>query len=312
MQRKYVFITIAILVLICAAIAWKTRQSNMLTDRGNDEAGTAPAGAPAKRPSSVPTPGMSRIEDAGLHWEERIAAVKELPEELGSGTVKALFDILNDSSGQSTRDWYVVCNEIMDLLRRRHLPPGSYSDAMVSLIASEKSDPIIRDYAVQHLAQWVSGIDADWKENEPEMIAMALDAMVLEAVDVENAEITLPGTTFNALADAVLNGNGEVRTKEREIGNAALEVAANPSFASFNRTSALQAASRLEAEGVAELCRTFLQDNTVSPDLRLSSVAALGLVGSNMDFSLLEKMRDDSQFKFAALAAIERLRSKSN
>ena len=255
------------------------------------------------------------IINPGRHWEERVHAVAELPEYLDASTRTSLFEYLtNKPEGESQNDWYLVANEIMQTLRQRELPAGFYTGQLVALIDSGTADAVIRDYAVQHLSQWISGIVPGARETDPAQISMAFTAMCGQAVAVENGHLTLVGTTLNALTDLLVHCEGPILAKREDFQKMALKIAstADGSVSAFNRASALQAAGRLDAPELPELCRQLVHCPDLAPDLRLGSVAALGLVGNATDVALLQSFTPDSQFHYAASAAIQRIQDRAS
>jgi hypothetical protein len=303
-----------LLVVTTATATW-------LITRHFPERAAVPAPGPAVDAAAMaPAPAKPRfvgqieqIEDPGLHWEQRIQAVRSLPGKLGDASVDRLFEFLKQPPASGQDNWYLVCNEIMEVMRKRNLAPGLYTRKHLELIQSPVSDPMIRDYAAQHLAQWISGIDPQAREADPDIAKEAFTGMCEEAIKPANAQLTLTGTTLNALTDAVLNGGEAIRGRKDEVARLALDVLENrhAEASAVNRATALQAAARLNAPGLNEICRQLAADATVPVDVRLSSIAALGQVGGSEDLTFLRAYTQDPAFKFAAAAAVTRLEQAS-
>jgi hypothetical protein len=259
------------------------------------------------------SPWLESIISSKVHWEERVRAVSQLPQNLDALTQQSLFDYLtNKPAEERLNEWYLVANEIMQTLRQRELAAGVYTGQMITLIESGTADPVIRDYAVQHLSQWISGIVPAAKETDPLQVTAAFTAMCHQAAAAENGQLTLVGTTFNALTDLFLHSTGPISAQRADFQKLALKLAATQDVrvSAFNRASALQAAARLDAPELPALCRELVHHTSLAPDLRLSSVAALGLCGSTADLALLRSFPADSQFHFAATAAIQRIQDR--
>lgn len=257
-------------------------------------------------------PQLSSLEDSNLHWEDRVKAVRDLPNPLDSPTVEMLFAFLQNPPAGKKSDWYLVCNEIMEVLRKYNHLPGIYTARNLSLIQSTGADPVIRDYSAQHLAQWISGIDPSACEQDPGKASAAFAAMCEEASNPANGHLTLAGTTLNGLADAVINGNSLMQQERGNVGLLALKILDSPQehFSNLNRATAIQVAARLQVPELPERCRALVSNSLVSADLRLSAIAALGLVGEAKDRELLESFASNETFKFAAAAAVERVHQK--
>ena len=273
------------------------------------------AGASAQaQKETVPrlSPGIARITDPGVHWEERVQAVRDLPSRLGEESVSQLFAFLEQPPASGEEKWYLVCNEIMEVLRKRNMVPGIYTKSLTKLVTSPSADPMIRDYAVQHLAQWASGIDPAACEPDQALAVSAFASMHAEAGNSKNGALTMVGTACNALADAVINGSPAIQAKRDEVSRLALAVIRDSAFSTVNRSSAIQAAARLGADGLPAICRELAADTHASVDLRLSSIAALGVVGGPEDLSFIRTFQNQDAYKFAAATALERLEGASN
>jgi hypothetical protein len=274
---------------------------------------SAPRTQDSKQRVRPASPLLASITSHAIHWEERLHAVNQLPVVLDTATRQGLLDYLTiKSTEEPAKDWYVVANEIMQTLRQRELPVGFYSRELTALIKSSTVDPVIRDYAVQHLSQWISGVVPAAREVDSARVAVAFDAMCGQAAAAENGQLTLVGTTLNALTDALLHGEGAILSKRPHLQKIALKIAttADGSVSTFNRASALQAAAQLDTPELPAICRQFVHQADMVPDLRLGSVAALGLVGSAEDLPLLESFALDSPLHYAAAAAIKRIQDR--
>lgn len=291
-----------------------------LRHKGETLVSTAGAPTQTSRPAnptsaSAPKylPEINTLTDPGIHWEERIKAVRSLPGKLGDASADKLYAYLEQPPATGEENWYLVCNEIMEVLRKRNLTPGVYTQKHLALIQSEKANPVIRDYAAQHLAQWISGIDPNAKETDAALAQQAFDSMLDEAGKPENGQLTLAGTTLNALCDAVTTGSEAMKAKREAVGAAALKVVENKdgTASPVNRSSALQVAARLQTPGLPQACRHLATNKQEAVDVRLSAIAALGQIGDAQDVVFLQSMASEEAFKFAAAAAVERLNARS-
>jgi len=300
---------VTFVLLLTFGVVWVVSHGE---DQSSSEAGPSKA-TEIKRPRLAPNvrflPQIEAICDPSLHWEERVRAVRELPDKLDKPTTDRLFAFLQEPPATGEEKWYLVCNEIMEVLRKRNLVPDVYTKNLLTLIQSSTADPTIRDYAAQHLAQWVSGIDPSACEKDPRQAAAAFEAMCREASNPANGQLTLAGTTLNALADAVTHGGPTVQQERAAVGRLALRMVDSPAgvFSNVNRSTALQVAARLQMPEVPQRSRMLALDTNTPADVRLSAIAALGLVGDAEDRALLYSFVSDEAFKFAAAAAVERV-----
>ena len=311
MKPRTLIASLALFVLAGAVLLFQ-QQTNLKSASAKVPAEKIPPLTTSKpRLKPRPSPEISLITDTGLHWEERIAAVRALPTQLGEASVDFLFAYLSAPHDENEEDRYLVCNEIMEILRKRSLSPRLYNRQLCHLIATPSVDPVIRDYAAQHLAQWISGISPEATEPDPTQIPHAVETMLDAATRPENAQLTLSGTIFQAMADAIRNGSEEMKSHRPAVIEKAMQVLADPTFSTTNRSSAMQAAAQLNAPELREKSLDLVQNPQSPGDLRLSAIAALGKVGNPSDKALLNILSEDPAYHYAAAAALQNLSNRS-
>lgn len=306
MKPRILIASLALLVL-AGAVLLIQQQTHL-----NHPSTNTPAekNSPLTTPKPRHTPEISLITDTGLHWEERIAAVRALPTQLGAASVDFLFAYLSAPHNENEENRYLICNEIMEVFRERSLSPSLYNRQLCLLIATPSVDPVIRDYAAQHLAQWISGISPEATEPDPAQIPTAVETMLAAASLPENSQLTLTGTIFQAMADAILTGSAEMKIHSPAVIEKALQVLSDPTFSTFNRSSAIQAAALLNAPELREKSLDLAQNPQTPADLRLSAIAALGQIGQTSDQSLLKTLSQDPAYQYAATAALQNLSNR--
>lgn len=310
MKLNRVILTVAATaVVIAGLLAWQYPQGKPV-ERIDMR---SPAGSNSRAGNYKKSSLLAAITNSEVHWEERLREVVRLPQYLDPGLSQGLFDFISAKPKEEIQEtWYLVANEIMETLRQRELPAGLYTRKLSALIKSNAVDPVIRDYAIQHLSQWISGAAPDARETDPSLAETAFDLMCEQATATENGKLTLVGTAMNALTDAQLHGQGFILERRQHLQAVALKIASTTdgSVATFNRASALQAAALLDAPKLPEFCRDMAGQDNIAVDLRLSSVAALGLVGDSVDLPMLRNFATDSPFHYAAAAAIRRIEDR--
>lgn len=273
---------------------------------------------------------LALILDDEVEWFERVEAVRELPEYGVDETVLAsLYAYLRREADQREEHWYVVANEVMELLRKQNLDPESYSDEMLRLIGKSSVPPVTRDYAIQHVTQWIAHPDADLPvEQEVGFRDRVFRELLVELEAGRNRELDLMGTGLTALAEALSHGEFEQPVElEQELADLVLKVASGEhATTSVNRLSAIQVAAEMGLPETAEICRGILaisvkDAKSPSPagginwsaptDVQLSAVAALGLSGTGADISLLETVSTYNEaLIYAARAAARRIENR--
>lgn len=304
-MRKGIVIGCILFALAIAAVAWLSLGSREKST--SSPIGVRDANHAQSTPSRKLLPQIADITDTGLHWEMRIQAVRDLPENLGASSTEKLFAFLKTPPASGEKDWYLVANEVMEVLRKKNLVAGIYTDRVLELILTRTADPMIRDYAAQHLAHWISGMDPLACEGDEKKATDAFNKLCSVASAPENQSQTLCGTTLNALADVVLNGKVTFQKEKQPVASLALAVIQSENASSVNRSTAIQVAAKLNAPELPQLCRELASSENVPGDVKLSSVAALGLVGDSSDIPFLKQFTSDGALQFAASAAVARL-----
>ncbi|MBK1883782.1 hypothetical protein JIN85_15295 [Luteolibacter pohnpeiensis] len=310
MKRKYLIASLSILAIgtICI-VGWRLSDGQKYpvaktANKNGAEKHNSESVVPTK-PSAIET-----ITNASLDWEQRVQAVRDLPIQLEASQIEQLFAYLEQPTPKDKESFYLVCNEIMEVLRKRRLAPDEYSINLMKLIESPSANPLIRDYAVQHLAQWISGMDTFAMESNRELASQTFDAMLVEVNDPANYGLTMTGTTLSSLADAVNKGNPDLADKREALGDVCMAIIQKDDYSAVNRSTAIQVAARLDTPGLGAICKTIAANDSAPVDLRLSSIAGIGLVGGSEDIEFLKTYADQNVFKYAVAGALKRLASK--
>jgi hypothetical protein len=266
----------------------------------------ASARAAAKSPSPAPIL-IRRLSDPALHRAERIAAIRELPSDLSSEENQALMDLLRQPApervGIST--WYMVLNEIMEVLRQPRFDWPGYGEAMADLMTDRHVDPVVRDYSAQHLALYL-GDEAETRRADSFSPGMDAFLSVLRGEREAHEEVT--GTILMALCDLKSKRPAEdFAAYDEPISLVVTDFVTGTRQASrSNRISAIQAAGRMGYREALPTIRAFARDGAPEPSLRLSSIAALGYFSDPEDRPFLQQLaRSDDRLRFAATAALK-------
>lgn len=271
---------------------------------------------------------LATLQDDAVGWFERVEAVRELPEwGIDEATLAALYGYLRREAEQRPEDWYVVANEIMEVLRKQNIDPDSYSEEMLRLIGNVSVPAVTRDYAIQHVAQWIAHPDQDLAIELDDAKKDAVFRSVLTELAAEkNRDLDLVGTGLTALATAMEHGEfRQPETLAQELSELVLAIARGEhASSSVNRLTALQVAAEMHLPETAGLCRDILEASLeseaqasdisfqpTSADVRLSAVAALGLTGEAADLTLLNSVAEhDDALSYAAKAAVKRIEGR--
>jgi hypothetical protein len=204
----------------------------------------------------------------------------------------------------------VVLNEIMEQMRKHGAGAEHYAARLCRLIEDTSQPPTVRDYSIQHLAQWISPSDPNSPgERSAESRSKALLTISQAIRSPLSAQSTVSGTGLMALADASsrLDPAETVRIWETldrfmEETISGANGATLPVRVSAIHTSAVRGERRF-----LPIVRMLAADEATQPSLRLSSIAALGFFADPEDRTLLWSLSNsNTRFQYAARAALDR------
>ena len=274
---------------------------------GNPGAGVAPV-RPSGQHSAVPAI-VRRLADPSLHLDERIEAVRGLPTDLSDSETAALVAIFHQGTpgDTSASKWYVLVNELMEVMRQPRYEWDGFGEAMEDLMGDRHLDPVVRDYAAQHLAHWLG----DTRNPTPsgEQWARSMNSYLAVLGGEREAFEPVVGTSLMALSELHENrGPESLEPIREELGVLITGYVTGKRPASVaNRISAIQAAGRTSMTGALPEIRELARNPDANPSLRLSSVAALGYFRDPSDKPFLEDLAaSDDRLRFAAREALKK------
>ncbi|MEM1084134.1 MAG: hypothetical protein AAGI48_08415 [Verrucomicrobiota bacterium] len=308
-------LTYALIVLLTAATAylgWRFHRIGAPGSAGISELTTPDRAAPprtrkANDKRKPPVPHLVRqLTQPGKHLSEQIEAVRALPDDLDHAEFTALVDILHQTSPPKTDPgrWYTLQNEIMEVLRQPRFTREGYPGAMAGLVADRHADPVMRDYAAQHLALYLG----DRADSLPEeTLNNALDALLGVLSGSREAHQQVAGTTLMALCDLDTRRPGLLNTRRPVLEASIANFLAPESQASLaNRIAAIQAAGRMTFTALRPEIRSLAEAETTNASLKLSSIAALGYFADPADKTFLTNLAEgSSKLRFAASTALK-------
>ena len=181
-----------------------------------------PADRPASQPDEskplpVKVPGETPFSDRFAHFgdprsnpDDLIAELRHLDARtLSEGDVNSLYAYLTDRSGAPrNEEWWYTLNEIMEQIRLQAIYPERIVPTFLSILLDPNEAEVPRDYALQHLAQWITpdpeGLDVP-HEQDLRLIRDALDGIIRVIPEPELGHTTIPGTgliMLNLMQDA--------------------------------------------------------------------------------------------------------------
>lgn len=316
MPRLWIILLVS--ALLTAAVVFLVPVDDGAAETGN-EGGQRQIGTTSAEPKNGPGPGgppvdLSKLSDASISWEDRVNLCSELldPGRLSPPDIDRLFTMLWREPEARPEHWFVVANEIMEVMRERGLGAGRYTTELSKIIRNTDLHYVIRDYAVQHLAMWLYPSTPGAPREADQSARMAALGVLSDAVASESASGTsIGGTALLALADVTPRApESEIsRTWDELAPKLSSRLSGKPeSMSTSYLVSTVQAVSRVGIRSLHSDVRRLARDSGTSPIVRLSAIAGLGNFGSAADESVLREIAEtESSLSNAAIAAIQRI-----
>lgn len=182
-------------------------------------------------------------------------------------------------------DWQERVNEILNFLRSQPSGVPGLSDLLVKMTSNDP-DPVIRMYALQHIALWVP--DEPDAKNKEQMISF------LERLAGDSSD-SLAGSAVIFLNDLDCSGDLPSRFDTAElIDRAAMRLVADKSARPDVRICALHAGAARGIEGIVPESRNIALDSTLMVPLRKAAIYSLGEVGATEDIEFLESLSNQN------------------
>jgi len=181
----------------------------------------------------------------------------------------------------SSGEWEERVNEILNLLRAQSGGVPGLSDLMLHM-ADCDSNPVLRMYALQHIALWIP--DETAPEKRDAMLAY-LHTLLKRPSD------PLAGSALLFLTD--LEHSGHIpRSAERDaqFQAAALRLVSDPSTRPDVRISVLHACVDRKQSDILPTARVIAADETQMIPLRKAAIHSIGRMGTEADIALLESL----------------------
>lgn len=248
--------------------------------------------------------------DSALPSAERLALARRLDGSFDLSSLKPwIHDRQLEGQGAVPAEDRLVYNEILDQSRQRGLFPGTLGRFLMADLADPALDPVLRDYALQQLALWLSaGGSGQPAETDPARRQEGLSALLGILKDETLRQTTLPGTALLSLADVALKSPADLQPFLKEIDTVTGGLLADWNQPASLRISAVQSAAVMGRRTQLPALRGMLASLTPDQPEFLSVVSALGRLGDFSDRALLQALPSGSPLAARAVAsALQRL-----
>jgi hypothetical protein len=249
---------------------------------------------------------MSPNTFAGLPENARDEMYAERIHGLGRGVAleeqKRLLQWINGPmpAHLSNGSWHWLVNDVMDALCHQKDPLAELSDAFVAMCRDSKNHPVLRDYAIQHLVDWLEPVNlGEPFEKDPQKRQLIVSAIMEAARESSQA---FSGTALQALHMVLLRQERPsfdaeglpLPLKPERLQPLVVEAAALTALNLPSRITALQICAERGFKDSLPNARKVAADSAQPISLRLSSIALIGMIGTAEDASLLERLRDEA------------------
>lgn len=209
---------------------------------------------PLERPSDIKT----ALFNPSVSFALRLQFVRSLGDDLPPAMIKSLLDYLHLPAGQDglgpiSRN--ALKNDVIVALRKQRVAPAGLTQELISIYRDKNEDPVMRDYAIQHLSEW--------RTNHPVDIGQ-IDPIIWEAAG--ESDQTSGATALLALAriadDQKAAGHAQYAAGARfeKIQALAQAMATNRMAPLLNRLTALGVSSQLGGHNAVTLALDRLND----------------------------------------------------
>ena len=222
-------------------------------------------------------------------------AAHHLSRSLSAQDIDNLYHFLRDKKNTC----FALKNELMTALRDQKKAPPGLTALFLELYRDPEQNPVIRDYALQHLCLWYEQV----ADGEKSQIEQALwDAL-------NEKQTSIAGTALVALAHL---SEKNPQLDSGKVKDAALQLANDPACGELARITALQVCGNLGAKEILPVALDLAKNSQDTP-LRISAIAALGEVGGREVQPLLKKLSKNSNtlLQLAAQAALQKIRNRA-
>ncbi len=237
------------------------------------------------------------LSDEYMESAHRKAILNTLGDSLSPQDIEAMLEVTlgEPLNGITASRWPSFVNDIFKILRFQKPFVETYTDHLVKMWLDKQMDPTLRDYAIQHLREWVSDTDNRTEhETRPEKLAWIRQTFIdacTEGHTYCDLQSTTTGTTLMALeewADSV--APKQVRVEPEKLNMMLLAFASNKSAHRGVRATALQLCAKRNMLELLPLARELVPSSSTELILRLSAISYLGKLGSSDDHKMLESL----------------------
>ena len=255
----------------------------------------------AKQNSAVLLPDNIKLilgQSETRNYFVRVREIHNLKKNLSPEQVDALYRFLYEKlEKQELPDLQFngLKNEIVVALMKQTIKPEALSGHLVAMYYDKSFDPTWRDYCVQFFGKWYEQAPVN---NDRQAMVKGL----YEALKERNS--SLGGTAITMLCHLT-----HLKEFDKDkIADLAYELMTAPDCATSGKISAMQVCAELRNKKALPVARDWA-DNSKEIFIKMSSIAAIGMLGDPSDLPLLNHYKSSTDIRLSgpAKAAIARI-----
>jgi len=320
--KRIIQVGLVLAVAVSAIALWHRHRSSVgqtaVEPAPAKAAPLAQAGRNQANPAAVLPPAHISIETSpaslaqtianeGADYQQRADAIQALSGKLSDTDREILYAFLRQHlSGDQRQNGEVLRNQLMDALTGMQPPLAGLRELLTEIYQDSGQDMVLRDYAVQHLAQFYRQMaatpasDASYQADELKQA----QAVLWEAVG--DTDSSIAGTALLGLSH--LSQEGWPGLDQNRIGQAALKLAGDGSVGELTKITAVQVCASLNITDALAVVLGAAQQ-TASEPLAISAVGALGVLGGPGQVPFLNQLLEgkDERLKPAAQQALNNI-----
>jgi len=236
---------------------------------------------------------------ANKKYLDRLREVHRLPRNMSEDSLDAIYAFLRSKRVSDdvlpNLEFNAIKNEIVIVLMEQNSYPEKLSAQLIAMYKDKNMDYTWRDYCIQFIGQW-------YPKEKDEQLKKAMRVTLNEAVKDHRADIA--GTALIAL-----NGlKKQSGFDPAEITTEAYSLLTDKDTSNAIKVTSLQVGAELGDKRFLDLAKNFLKDSD-DAQLKMSSLAAIGMLGGRDEIKLLEKYAEgaDVRLRFAAKPALKKV-----
>jgi hypothetical protein len=238
---------------------------------------------------------------ANKSYVPRVKAVHKLGNDLQPAQIAAIYKFLHKrikDDSLKPLELNAIKNELVIVIMNQRNYPDALASSLVEMYNDKSFDKIWRDYCIQFLGQWYPKI------NSPEDRRKAREAFDSALQEKKNG---IAGTALIAVSRLT----GLKDFDKADIASKAFELAKDKDSANIVKITALQVGANLGNKNILPLAKELIKSSKSVP-LKMSAIAAVGILGNSADIPTIDKYLkcSDVRLRTAAKAAVKRLEHK--